>query len=93
MSSDSMEQKPHPRSPYEEYLDICMHCRPQQDSLLAIGSNISDSGACIYTFKPLKEGEGLLFKSNLPVPYRKATVRWVKQCNRSIYRVGVMFVE
>ena len=93
MSSFIKEERPHPRNPYEEFLEICMHSRPHQDTLLAISANISDAGACLYTFKPLKKGEGLLFKSNLPVPYHKATVRWVKQCSQSIYRVGVLFAE
>ena len=93
MLSDSMEQRRHPRRPKEEYLVTYLHSRPQHDTIVAISSNISDSGACIYTFKPLKEGEELLFKSNLLVPYHKATVRWVKQCNRSIYRVGVLFAQ
>jgi len=93
MSSDSMEQRAHPRSPHKEYLKISMYSRLNHDTLFAISANSSDSGACIFTFKPLKEGEELLFKINLPVPYHRATVRWVRQCTRSIYKVGVLFAE
>jgi hypothetical protein len=88
-----MEQRAHPRSPHKEYLKICMYSRLHYDTLFAISSDSSDSGACIYTFKPLKEGEELLLKINLPVPYHKATVWWVKQCNRLIYRAGILFAK
>lgn len=48
---------------------------------------------CIYTFKPLKRGQDIVFKSDLPVPHHRATVKWVKQFDRSIYKVGVRFTS
>ena len=93
MPEENAEQRRGRRSPFKENLEISTHSATRDETLVGTGSNISDSGVCIYTFKPLKEGQDILFKSNLPVQHRRATVRWVKQCNRSIYRVGVKFTD
>lgn len=93
MLADSTAQRSCQRNAYKENLEIGLDSHPQNETLLAIGSNISASGVCIYTFRPLKEGQGVIFKSNLPVPHKRATVRWVKQYNRNIYKVGVLFTD
>lgn len=80
----------HPRKPYKETLEITIPSHPQKGTLLAVSSNISDIGICIYTFKPLEEGQEIVFKSTLPFPHGRATVRWVKQCNPGIYKAGVL---
>jgi hypothetical protein len=83
----------HPRNPYREKMEIGLHSGRRDESLVAVGSNISDSGACIYTFQPLRKGQAITFKSGLPMPYHGATVKWVKQYNRNIYKVGVLFTR
>ena len=93
MPSVEVEQRAHQRRPHKQCLEIRLQSRSQHDTLLAISSDISESGVCIFTFKPLKEGDGLLFTGHLPVPYNKATVRWVKQCKRSFYKVGALFAS
>ena len=93
MLSESTAQRSCKRNTYKANLEICLDSRPQDETLIAISSNISASGVCIYTFRPLREGQGVIFKSNLPVPHKRATVRWVKQYNRSIYKVGVLFTD
>jgi len=60
---------------------------------LGAGVNISDSGMCIYTFDCLNEGETIEIIKNIPVPYRKATVKWVKECCEDFYKIGITFVE
>jgi hypothetical protein len=80
----------HPRKPYKETLEITIPSHPQKGTLLAVSSNISDIGICIYTFKPLEEGQEIVFKSTLPFRHGKAIVRWVKQCNPGIYKAGVL---
>lgn len=91
MISDVMTQRRHQRSPHKETLEITVPSHPKNGTLIAISSNICDGGLCIYTFKPLAEGEEILFKSALPVPYQRAEVRWVRQCNPTIYKAGVQF--
>jgi hypothetical protein len=84
------QQRRHLRHPYKETLEITIPSNPRSGTLVAVGSNISDGGICIYTFKPLEEGQDIAFKTPLPVPHRKATVRWVKQINPSTYKAGVL---
>jgi hypothetical protein len=84
------QDRKHHRNPYKESLEITVSSKPQGGTLLAISSNISDAGICIYTFKPLKKGQDIVFRNALPVPHRKATVRWVKKINPSIYKTGVL---
>jgi hypothetical protein len=91
--ADKMQYYPksqHPRKPYKKTLEITIPSQPQKGTLLAVSANISDIGICIYTFKPLKEGQEIVFKSTLPVPHGRAIVRWVKQCNPDIYKAGVL---
>jgi hypothetical protein len=93
MAANDIQYNPkrrHQRNPYKETLEITIPSHPQKGTLLAISSNISNAGICIYTFKPLEEGQDIVFKNTLPVSHRKATVRWVKQCNRTTYKAGVL---
>ncbi len=62
-------------------------------TFIGAGVNISDLGMCIYTFDRLHEGETIEIIKNFPVPYRKATVRWVKECCEDFYKIGITFVE
>ncbi len=80
----------HPRNPYKKTLEITIPSHPQKGTLLAVSSNISDIGICVYTFKPLKEGQEIVFKGALPFPHLKATVRWVKEIKPGIYKAGVL---
>ncbi len=93
MISSIIEQRRNQRDSYWETLRIITPFQTEDKSLLVISSNISDTGMCIYTFKPLEKGQAIVFKSDLPVPHYKATVKWVKQCDRTIYKVGVLFTE
>jgi hypothetical protein len=61
--------------------------------LFGVTSNISDSGMCIYSDARPEIGENIEFRSSLPVPSPKATVRWVKKDVDSLYKMGLMFVE
>jgi hypothetical protein len=61
--------------------------------LIGITSNISDSGMCIYSDNHLNEREDIEIRSSLPVPYIRATVRWIKKDAADLYKMGLMFVE
>ena len=63
------------------------------DIHFGITSNISDSGMCIYSDVRPAEGESIELRSSLPVPFTKATVRWIKKYVDNLYKMGLMFVE
>ena len=92
-SFDNHQHRRHLRTPYKANLEMIVPFSARDVTLLAVSSNISQEGICIYTFKPLKEGQDVVFKSALPVPHRKGNVRWVKQIKRSIYMAGVLLFE
>jgi hypothetical protein len=55
--------------------------------------NINEFGMCVYTFDLLTEGDTIEIKNALPVPYKRATVRWVKAYSGNFYKIGLMFIE
>jgi hypothetical protein len=61
--------------------------------LFGVTSNISDSGMCIYSDARPDEGESIEFRSTLPVPSARATVKWVRKDVDNLYKIGLMFVE
>jgi len=87
----SSQNKRQPRNPFKDQLQLRLDHPTRDKTLLCVGSNISDSGICVYTFIPLKEGQCVMFEENFPMPYHKATVRWIKQYNQNLYRVGLFF--
>ena len=56
-----------------------------------VTSNISDSGICAYSDVRPDEGAQIEFRSSLPVPSSRATVRWVKKDVENLYKMGLMF--
>jgi hypothetical protein len=41
----------------------------------------------------LDEGEDIEIINALPVPYQKATIRWVVKYFHDLYKVGVAFID
>jgi hypothetical protein len=66
---------------------------PSQKTYIGAAVNISDSGMCVYAFDCFKEGETIEMVKNILVPYRKATVRWVKECYEDFYKIGIAFIK
>jgi len=63
------------------------------DIHFGVTSNISDSGMCIYSDVRPVEGESIDLRSSLPVPFTKATVRWIKKDVDNFYKMGLLFVD
>ncbi len=77
------------------YISAFAYRFPSASSEIHFGvtSNISDSGMCMYSDVQPKDGESLEFRSSLPVPFARATVRWIKKDVGSLYKMGLMFTE
>ncbi|MDA8433401.1 MAG: PilZ domain-containing protein [Nitrospiraceae bacterium] len=56
-----------------------------------VTSNISESGLCVYSDVRPDQGEQIEFRSSLPVPSSRATVRWVKKDAENLYKMGLVF--
>ncbi len=77
------------------YVSAFAYRLPSRSSEIFFGvtSNISDSGMCMYSDALPEEGESLEFRSSLPVPATKATVKWVRKDVDNLYKMGLMFSE
>ncbi len=89
---NGLERRRHARYPYCRNVEFCLNCGPSGEIQVGAGVNLSDSGLCMYTFKALREGDGIEIKNKLPVPYRKAVVTWVKNYSIDLYKAGMVFL-
>ncbi len=55
-------------------------------------ANISPDGLCIYFDRPLREGDELTIGTVLPIPHKKAIVRWVRKLG-TLYITGLNCVS
>jgi hypothetical protein len=58
-----------------------------------VAINISDNGMAVYVFRPYPEGQQIFIKSTLPIEFRAATIRWIKQEDRHFYLTGLHFPD
>jgi len=58
-----------------------------------VAINISDNGMAVYVFRPYPEGQRIFIKSVLPIKFRAATIRWIKQENTHFYLTGLHFPD
>jgi hypothetical protein len=85
------DRRKHPRRPYLTNVRFCLNPFPHTETLLAVSSDMSDSGMCMYTFNPLACGQTVIFKNRMRSPHQKAVVQWVKEYDRNFYKIGLMF--
>jgi hypothetical protein len=62
------------------------------EKLKGVAVNISNSGLALYVFSHLMRGQEIHIRSFMPVDYRKASVRWVREIDEGILHAGFMFV-
>jgi len=55
-------------------------------------ANISESGFCLLSTKPLSQGEKIEIKDEQHVNSRTAAVRWSNQYNNLYCKIGLEFV-
>ena len=55
-------------------------------------ADVSESGFCLLTAIPLREGEKIDIKNNMPHSLRSASVRWVRNDSDLYNKVGLEFV-
>jgi hypothetical protein len=93
MSSDGGERRKNERRVFSDNIEFSL-CPPAPHRIL-VGTcvNISEYGMCIFTFEQLSEGETIEVRDALPVPHKRATVRWVRAYPGNFYKVGLAFVD
>ena len=64
-----------------------------QEMFDAAVTNISESGLCLVTALPLKDGQKIIIKNNGQFSEKAATVRWSQNYEEQFYKVGLEFDE
>ena len=91
MSAGKGERRKDVRQPYPQVIEYSV--TPATDERLkGVVVNISNSGLALYIFSHLIQGQEILIRSFMPVDYRKASVRWVREIDKGILQAGCMFV-
>ncbi len=91
-TGEGRELRRHERSNYLSTIHYCLNSKSNGDVLIGSGIDVSESGLSMFSSYPLKKGEGIIIKSKLPILYRRATVRWVKELRENWYQVGLEFI-
>ena len=92
MRYGGVEKRCRPRHVCDTTLEFRLCLSPAR-TYIGAGVNISDTGMCIYTFEPFKEGDEIEIVKKIPIPHRKAVVCWVKECCEDFYKIGITFVK
>jgi hypothetical protein len=62
-------------------------------SYFALSTNVSNSGVCIYTNRPIEQGQVLsLFSKYLWNSLKHAEVKWVKHISQNICKAGLSII-
>lgn len=57
----------------------------------AVMTDITNYGFGAYIYSPLRVGQTIVIKSALPVDYRRAVTRWIRQESDRFYKAGFLF--
>jgi hypothetical protein len=77
------------------YADVECYCplNPEGSIFNGLVLNISKSGICINSLKPIEKGQKIILKSKNPRFSRKAVVRWIENVTLVFFRIGLEFTE
>jgi hypothetical protein len=89
MISDSSERREHARYDFLRRIEYVLNPAISNENLKAVTINISRTGLCLYIFTALREGQEMIIGSPLPVPFKTASVRWIKKMEDNFYKVGL----
>ncbi len=93
MSFDGIDKRKNERRTFSENIEFSLSPPATEKKMLGSCVNISEYGMCIYTFDRVDEGATIEIKDVLPVPYKRARVRWVKVYSGNFYKVGLTFID
>jgi hypothetical protein len=64
----------------------------EEESFDGVVSNMSESGVCLFTTKPLTVGQKITIKNRKFHPPKKSVVRWSEQYKGLYCRAGLEFI-
>ncbi len=92
MQRHNCDTRKHKRDLFFHPIEYCLG--PRSSGVIFDGSiiNISGSGMAMYSTRRLEEGDDIEIMTTLPVPYQKATARWVVEYSQDFYKIGLAFI-
>ncbi len=87
------EKRIEPRYAYPKTIEYTTESNGSSGFHKGVVINISKAGICLYLYTTHTEGQTITIKSNLPVNFRAATIRWVKQLSEGFYKSGLQFIQ
>ena len=91
-SNIGTERRSHLRKVSLNSIEFCLDQHTPGETHLGATVNVSDSGMCVVASYLLKEGESITIKNDLRLPSQRATVRWVKIFQQTLFcKAGLMF--
>ncbi len=91
MSERTMERRDSERYSYPSVVEYTLDRREDQNKK-GVTVNVSRTGICLYIFNLLTVGQHITLRSVLPIPSKKAILRWTRRVDDNLYKVGMTFL-
>ena len=88
----SSEKRRHERRDTMITIEYLVDRLNTDEAFEGVVADVSESGLCLLTANPLREGQKIEIKNNMPPSFRSASVRWVRNDNKLYNKVGLEFV-
>jgi len=90
MSLNGIERRSETRHPYFHSVEFSSPSEQGEELLIGTTINISNSGLCLYSYVPLREGQEITIKGAFRAGHRTYTVRWVNKLLEDFFMVGLL---
>jgi hypothetical protein len=88
----SSEKRRHERRETVMPIEYLVDSLNTDEAFEGVVADVSESGLCLLTANPLREGEKIDIKNNMHPPLRSASVRWIRSDSDLYYKVGLEFI-
>jgi hypothetical protein len=89
MLFDDIERRKDRRYIVCRTIEYTVDTESAQKNMNALTANISKSGLCCFTCKPLLKGQEIKIKRNPSQSYQAAMVQWIEKMTDNMYRIGL----
>ena len=89
MSLGCKETRSEQRHAYFTSVEFASRSEKGEELLIGTAINLSNSGLCIYSYVPLREGQEIIIRNAYPVKNRIYVVRWTIKLLDDFFAVGL----
>ena len=88
----SSEKRRHERRDTVIPIEYLVDRLNMDEAFEGVVADVSESGFCLLTANPLREGQKIEIKNNMLPSFRSAAVRWIRNDSELYNKVGLEFV-